>query len=297
MNRRDWMLMMTLSLLWGGSFLFVEVALQGLGPLTVVWGRVAGAALILGILVAARGPGLPRAAWGAALGMGLLNNAVPFTLFALAQERVDGGLAAIVNATTPLWTVAVAHLFTADERITRAKAVGMAFGLAGVTVMTGGAGSGGERLAILACLLAALSYGLAAVWGRRFRRLGVPPLATAFGQVAGATLLMTPLWLLADRPWTLAPPAAGPILAVVALASLSTALAYLIYFRLLASAGAVNLSLVTFLIPVSAVAMGALLLGEAVLPRHLAGMAWIAAGLAAMDERVMRWLTVARGGR
>jgi drug/metabolite transporter (DMT)-like permease len=296
MTRMDWTLLTTLSLLWGGSFLFVEIALQGLPPLTVVWGRVAGAALILGLVLQARGLALPLAAWGAALGMGVLNNAVPFTLFALAQGRIDGGLAAIVNATTPLWTVLVAHLFTTDERITRAKAVGLAFGFVGVAVMAGGA-RGGEGWAILACLVAALSYGLASVWGRRFRRMGVAPLATAFGQVAASTLVMTPVWLVLDRPWTLAPPDMEPVLAVVAIATLSTALAYLIYFRLLASAGATKLSLVTFLIPISAVGLGVVLLGETVLPRHLIGFALIAAGLMAMDGRVMRWFGRTKGAR
>lgn len=296
MTRAEWSLLLTLSLLWGGSFLFVELALRGLPPLTIVLGRVGLAALLLGGVLALRrgsdpasGDRLPRRAWGAALVMGLLNNAIPFTLFVLAQGRIDSALAAIVNATTPLWTVVVAHLFTADERITPAKAIGLVFGFAGVAVMAGRAG-GGEAIAILACLGAALSYGLAAVWGRRFRRMGIPPLATAFGQTAGATLLLTPLWLVLDRPWAMQAPGAGPVLAVAAMAALSTALAYLIYFRLLASAGATNLSLVTFLIPVSAAAMGMVFLNEALLPRHVLGFALIAAGLLAMDGRLMRRL-------
>lgn len=288
MSRNDWTLLLILSLLWGGSFLFVAIALAGLPALGIVFGRVSLAALMLGLLLALRGEGLPRAAWGAALVMGLLNNAVPFTLFALAQGRIDSGLAAIVNATTPLWTVIVAHLFTADERLTAAKGAGLALGFGGVAVMAGAAG-GGEALAILACLAAALSYGLAAVWGRRFRRIGVTPMATAFGQTAGATLLVLPLWLVFDRPWAMAWPGTGPLLAVLGIALLSTVLAYLIYFRLLASAGATNLSLVTFLIPVSAVAMGIVFLGEGLLPRHVLGFALIAAGLMAMDGRVMRW--------
>lgn len=216
MTRGEWSLLLILSLLWGGSFLFVELALRGLPPLTIVIGRVGLAALLLGLLLWARqsfgeGQGaspLPRRAWGAALVMGLLNNAIPFSLFVLAQGRIDSALAAIVNATTPLWTVAVAHLFTADERITPAKAAGLGFGFAGVVVMAGYAG-GGEAVAILACLGAALSYGLAAVWGRRFRRMGIPPLATAFGQTAGATLLLTPLWLVLDRPWAMQAPGGG----------------------------------------------------------------------------------------
>ena len=295
MTRRDRSLLLILSLLWGGSFLFVELALRGLPPLTIVTGRVGLAALILGLVLAWRGRGsdpspkdrLPRRAWGAALVMGFLNNAIPFTLFALAQGRIDGALAAIVNATTPLWTVVAAHLFTADERITPAKAAGLGFGFAGVAALAGRAG-GGEVLAILGCLAAALSYGLAAVWGRRFRRMGVSPLATAFGQTAGAVLLLAPLWLALDRPWAMPAPGAGPVLAVVAMAALSTALAYLIYFRLLASAGATNLSLVTFLIPASAALLGVVFLGEVLLPRHLIGFALIAAGLLAMDGRVVR---------
>lgn len=297
MTRGEWSLLLTLSLLWGGSFLFVELALRGLPPLSIVIGRVGLAALLLGGVLVVRRRGddpsskdrLPRRAWAAALVMGLLNNAIPFTLFVLAQGRIDGALAAIVNATTPLWTVVVAHLFTADERITPAKAVGLGFGFAGVAVMAGRAG-GGEAVAILACLGAALSYGLAAVWGRRFRRMGVSPLATAFGQTAAAALLLAPLWLVMDRPWAMQAPGAGPMLAVAAMAGLSTALAYLIYFRLLASAGATNLSLVTFLIPVSAAAMGVVFLNEVLLPRHLLGFALIAAGLLAMDGRLARRL-------
>ena len=293
MTRTEWILLLTLSILWGGSFLFVALALRGLPPLSIVWGRVGIAAVILAAVLALRGEALPRKAWGAALVMGLLNNAIPFTLFVLAQGRIDSSLAAIVNATTPLWTVVVAHIFTTDERITPAKAAGLGFGFAGVTVLAGGAG-GGEALAILACLGAALSYGLAAVWGRRFRRMGVPPLATAFGQTASATLMLTPLWLLIDAPWAMPFPGAGPLLAVVAMAALSTALAYIIYFRLLATAGATNLSLVTFLIPVSAAAMGVIILHEVLQLRHVIGFLLIAAGLAAMDGRVLRWL---RGGR
>ena len=296
MTRSDWTLLIVLSILWGGSFLFVEVALQGLPALTIVLGRVGIAALILGAIMALRGMALPRRAWGAVLMMGFLNNAIPFTLFVLAQGSIDGSLAAIVNATTPLWTVIVAHLFTTDERITPPKAAGLVFGFAGVVVMAGGAG-GGERLAIFFCLGAAVAYGFAAVWGRRFRRLGVPPLATAFGTVASSSLMLLPLVLLLDRPWTLAWPGQGPLLAVLALAALSTALAYLIYFRLLASAGATNLSLVTFLIPVSAVAMGVAFLNETVLPRHLAGFALIVVGLLAMDGRIAKWARSPRAAR
>jgi drug/metabolite transporter (DMT)-like permease len=289
MTRADWTNLLILSILWGGSFLFVEVALQGLPTLTIVWLRVALAAAIIGGMLALSGTGLSRlSVWPALLVMGILNNAVPFTLLVLAQGQISGALAAILNATTPLFTVLVAHVATKDERITPAKAAGLGLGFAGVVVMMAGAELGGAGLAKLACLAAALSYACAGVWGRRFRRLGVPPMTAAFGQGSAATAMLLPLWLWADRPWQLDWPGALVAGAVLGLAALSTALAYLIYFRLLASAGATNLLLVTFLVPVSATALGWLFLGERLLPQHLAGFGLIVAGLAALDGRVLR---------
>jgi drug/metabolite transporter (DMT)-like permease len=289
MTRADWTNLLILSILWGGSFLFVEVALQGLPTLTIVWLRMALAAAIIGGMLALSGTGLSRlSVWPALLVMGILNNAVPFTLLVLAQGQISGALAAILNATTPLFTVLVAHVATKDERITPAKAAGLGLGFAGVVVMMAGAELGGAGLAKLACLAAALSYACAGVWGRRFRRLGVPPMTAAFGQGSAATAMLLPLWLWADRPWQLDWPGALVAGAVLGLAALSTALAYLIYFRLLASAGATNLLLVTFLVPVSATALGWLFLGERLLPQHLAGFGLIVAGLAALDGRVLR---------
>jgi drug/metabolite transporter (DMT)-like permease len=289
MTGRDWTLLVTLSILWGGSFFFVEVALTGLPALTIVWLRVALAALILGAVIRATGVALPRrGVWPALLVMGFLNNAVPFTLFVLAQGEITGALASILNATTPLFGVLVAHLATLDERITAPKALGAGLGFAGVVVMLGGVEISGAVAAKLACLAAALSYACAGVWGRRFRALGVAPLATAFGQVGAATVLLLPVWLWVDAPWSLEVPGREAAGAVVGIAALSTALAYLLYFRLLASAGATNLLLVTFLIPVSATALGWILLGERLLPQHLAGFALIAAGLVVIDGRLAK---------
>jgi drug/metabolite transporter (DMT)-like permease len=289
MTRRDWSALLTLSLLWGGSFFFVEVALEGLPALTVVWLRVALAAVILAMVLRLSGIAFPaRRVWPALLVMGLLNNAVPFTLFVLAQGAISGALASVLNATTPLFTVLVAHLATRDEKITPAKAAGLGFGFLGVVVMLAGAEMSGAVAAKLFCLAAALSYACAGVWGRRFRRLGVAPLATAFGQVTAAAVLILPVWLWQDAPWTLGWPGARVAGAVIGIAALSTALAYLIYFRLLASAGATNLLLVTFLIPASATALGAVFLGERLLPQHLAGFALIVLGLVAIDGRIVR---------
>ena len=290
MSGKDWGRLIVLSLLWGGSFFFVSIALRGLPTLSVVWGRVGLGAGFLALALWASGAAFPKGAavWRALAVMGFLNNAVPFTLFVLAQGRISGGMASILNATTPLWGVLLAHLLT-EEKITVAKAAGLACGFAGVVVMMGGAAAG-DLWASLACLGAAFSYGLAGIWGRRFRKLGVPPLATAFGQVASAAVMLLPIWLAVDRPWHLPLPGLPVIGAVLAIAAFSTALAYLIYFRLLASAGPSNLLLVTFLVPVSACLLGAGFLGEPVLARQLAGFGLIAAGLAALDGRVLKWL-------
>ncbi len=277
----DWILLWTLSLLWGGSFLFNELALAGLPALTIVWGRVGLAAALLALVVRLSGQGVaPRRVWPALAVMGVLNNLVPFTLFVLAQGQITGGLASVLNATTPLFTVLVAHVATVDERLTPVKAAGVGLGFAGVLAMMAGEDLGGEGLAMLACLGAALSYGLAGVWGRRFRAAGVTPLQTAAGMLTCSAVLLAPVWLAEDRPWTLGWPGAVPVAAVVALASLSTALAYLIFFRILGRAGATAISLVTFLIPFSAAGLGWLVLGERLELRHFVGLGMILGGLA-----------------
>lgn len=299
MSPAEWATLLALSALWGGSFFFAGVALRELPPLTLVALRVTLAALILHLVLAARGAALPSdgGAWRAFLGMGFLNNAVPFGLIAWGQTHIASGLAAILNATTPLAAVLVAHFLTTDEKMTRNRLAGALVGLLGAVVVIGPAalrGLGADFRPQLAVLAAALSYAFAGVFGRRFRRMGVPPLATAAGQVTASTLMLLPLALLVDRPWTLPTPGPAAWAAVLGLAALSTALAYLLYFRLLATAGATNLLLVTFLIPVSAVLLGWLALGERPAPRHLFGMALIGAGLAVIDGHSVG---LARGGQ
>lgn len=288
MSAQNWLLLIVLSLLWGGSFFFIELALTGLPVLTIVWSRVALAAVVLGVALRFTGGQVPRGreAWGALAVMGLLNNAIPFTLFVLAQGQITSSLAAILNATTPLFTVIVAHVATSDERAGPAKVAGLLLGFGGVVVMLSGADASGDVWAKLGCLGAALSYGFGGVWGRRFRRMGVKPMTTAFGQLACSTVMIAPVWLWIDQPWSLSVPGLTPMLAVAAMAVLSTALAYLIFFRVLAAAGATNLALVTFLIPVSATLLGVGLLGETLRVEHLAGFGLIALGLVAIDGRV-----------
>ncbi len=297
MSIRDWLLLLALSVLWGGAFFFVEVAVVDIPPLSLVAGRVALAATLLWAVVRARGLGRPRA-WRPLLVMGLLNNAVPFSLFFWSQTHIDGGLASILNATTPLFTALLAHVLTTDERLTPRRLAGVALGLAGVAVMVGpetASGLAGDLLPKLACLLAALSYAVAGIYGRRFKT--EPPLVTAAGQLTMSALLVLPLALAVDRPWQGPPPGMAALLALVGLAVAGTAVAFTIYFRVLASAGATNVLLVTLLVPVSALLLGTLVLGERIEGREVAGMAGIALGLAAIDGRLVARLTALAGGR
>jgi drug/metabolite transporter (DMT)-like permease len=292
MTPSEWVMLIALSVLWGGSFFFQGVAVRELPPLTIVVARVGLAATTLWIALALMGIRVPgsRRVWMAFFGMGVLNNAIPFSLIVWGQAHIGSGLASILNAMTPLFSVIVAHLATGDEKLTPAKLFGVLAGIAGVTVMIGWQALGSlglEVAAQLAVLGGALSYGFASVFGRRFRDLGVQPMATAAGQVTASALLLAPLILMIDRPWTLAMPSMAAVGALVALAVLSTALAYILFFRILAGAGAVNISLVTFLIPPTAMALGIGFLDERLEFNHLIGLGLIGVGLAAIDGRMV----------
>ena len=277
---------------WISRFFFVEVALEALPPFTLVAARLGLGALALNAAFgfAQRRFSRDPAAWRAFLVMGLVNNVIPFCLIVWGQSRIAGGLAAILNATTPLFTVLVAHVLTRDEKMTPSRIAGVALGFAAVVVVVGPdalRGAGADVGAQIAVLGAAVSYALAGVFGRRFSRLGVGPLEAATGQVTLGALVLIPLALFVDRPWDLAAPSAEAWAAVLGLGLLSTALAYVIYFRILARAGATNLLLVTFLVPVSAVVMGAAILGERLAGHEIAGFGVIVLALAALDGRAV----------
>lgn len=291
MSGSDWLLLIVLSIVWGGSFFFAKVAVAELPPLTIVLARVVIAAAALHLLVIVLGQRMPGdfALWRDFLLMGLLNNAIPFSLIFWGQKEIASGLASILNATTPLFTVLVAQAFTRDEKATPAKLVGVGLGLVGVALMIGldlVSGFGSHLLSELAVLAAALSYAFAGVFGRRFR--GRPPLVVAAGQLTGSSVLILPLALLIDRPWLGASPSLRVWAALIGLALLSTALAYVIFFRILGRAGATNLLLVTFLIPVSALLLGVAFLAESVTVHQLIGMLLIGLGLAVIDGRLVR---------
>ena len=284
------LLLLILSVLWGGSFFFVGVAVKALPPLTIVVLRVGIAALALNLIVRVKSLRIPTEwrYWKAFFGMGLLNNMIPFCLIVWGQTHIASGLASIFNATTPLFTVLIAHTFTKDERITGGRLAGVLIGFTGVAVIIGLDSFndlGTNTLAQFAVLGAALSYAFAGVYGRRFKSMGTAPLVTATGQVMASTILLTPLAIVVDKPWTLVMPNLSVWAAVIALALVSTALAYTIYFRILATAGATNLLLVTFLIPISAIILGIVFLGEKLSAENLAGMGLICSGLAVIDGR------------
>lgn len=291
MGLLEWGLLLFLSVLWGGSFFFSKVALTELPPFTVVLGRVGIAALALFVYLRATGRPIPSdgAVWRAFFGMGLLNNLIPFSLIFWGQTAIASGLASILNATTPIFSILVAHLMTTDEKMSANRLAGVLLGILGVAVLMGGSafsGDGPPLWALFACLGAALSYGFAGTFGRRFRRMGIAPAVGAFGQTTATTVMMLPLVVIIDAPWNLAAPGLVTVGALLALALISTALAYIIYFHLLEVGGATNSSLVTLLIPVSAILLGSLVLGERLSANHFLGMALIALGLLSIDGRV-----------
>src|SRR6266404_8811500 len=292
MNGSEWLALLLLSVLWGGSFFFAGVLIKTLPSVTIVFLRVGLAAVILNALVRALGMRMPagRSAWLAFFGMGLLNNAIPFCLVVWGQSHIASGLAAILNATTPISTVIVAHLLTDDEKMTGNRFLGVVIGFFGVVILIGPdslKGLGTNVLAQVAVLTAAVCYALAGVYGRRFKIMGIVPILAATGQVTASAVLLFPVAMLIDHPWTLAMPALPAWAAIVGGSVLSTSLGYVLYFRLLATAGATNLLLVTLLIPVSAIVMGTFGLGERLDVRHFAGLAFIGAGLAAIDGRLL----------
>ncbi len=294
MTPLEWALLVVLASLWGGSFFFVGVAIKALPPLTIVMIRVGVAAIALNLLLLVTGRRLPgdRGAWLAFLCMGFLNNLLPFMLITWGQTHIASGLASILNATTPLFGIVFAHFLTVDEKMSGGRLVGVLVGMAGVAAMVGPdalGGLGSNVLAQLAVLGAAAAYGISGIYGRRFKSMGISPIVSATGMLTGSAIMMVPVALWFDQPWSLPAPGLPALAAVFSLAIVSTALAYLIYFRLLSSAGATNILLVTLLVPVSAILLGALFLGERLALVHFLGMALVGSGLAAIDGRPWRY--------
>ncbi len=287
----EWLMLLVLSVLWGGSFFFVEIAVTSLPVFTIVSLRVALAALALWAFALAKGLSPPRSLhiWLSFLVMGLLNNAIPFSLIVWGQTEISSGLASILNGTTPLFTFFIAGLLLHDEPITLKKASGVAVGFFGVVVIVGPGlldEIGILNLAQLAALGGALSYAFAGVYGRRFSLMGIDPVIIAAGQVTMSSMVLIPISLMVDAPVEYSIVGFSTWAAVGGLAVLSTAIAYVLYFRILASVGATNLLLVTFLIPVTAIFLGITVLGETLQISEIVGMGFIAIGLLTIDGRL-----------
>ena len=288
MTVRQFLILLVLGLIWGASFLFIKVAVVTIPPFTVAFGRTAPAALVLYLVLRSRGLRMPSLGpvWGSFLLMGLFNGALPYTLITWAEIHIDSGLAAIINALMPLFTVLLAHFFTRDERLNLVKIAGIFLGFLGVLALFGPAvlkGLGTHVLSQLAVMGAALCYAIAVIYGRRLRE--ITPWVSATGQLICAAFLTLPMSLVVDAPWKLSP----TLLSLGALACLSllgTALAYILYYYLLVRIGATNVSLVTYLLPITGVFWGALLLGERLHWSAFLALVLILAGIAGVNNRL-----------
>ena len=289
MKLRDWLMLILLSVLWGGTFFFVAVALKEVPPLTLVLARCVIAALAIIPILLLLGYKLPdtRAGWRDFAVMAIFNNIIPFALIFYGQQIIPSGLAAVLNATAPLMALLVVR-FAAGEALGANKLAGVLIGLAGVGVLVGPDAFGGANLAqvlgMLACLAATLAYGLSGLWSRRLT--GYPAPVSAGAQMLCSSLMLIPIAGVADRFWTLPMPSTPVLLAVLALGILSTALAYILFFEIIRRAGALNVMLVTLLIPFTSITLGALYLGETLSARQFAGAAIIGLSLLVIDGRL-----------
>ncbi|WP_249201735.1 DMT family transporter [Acetobacter thailandicus] len=295
MGGREWIMLAVLAFLWGASFFFFKIMVAAHLPVfLIVFGRVFIAALILNIWLMIKRDMLPHswAMWRDFIILGIFNNAVPFALIVCGEQRLSSGLASILNATTPVFTIIVAHFYTETEKLSLPKIAGIAAGFAGVMILVGGdlfsAPGGHSLVGELASLGAAVSYAIGGVFGKRFS--AIPPLKIATGQITSAALVLLPLVLLFDHPWQLPMPGLDVWGALIGISFFSTVIGYILFFHILAVAGATNVLLVTFLVPVTALLLGWGILGEVITARSLLGMAVIGLGLASIDGRIFKYL-------
>lgn len=289
----EWILLILLSIFWGLSFFFNEIAIRGFSPLTVVALRLIISAVTIHFILYFSNLSFPKGIkiWSYFAVMGFFNNIIPFFLIAWGQLHISSSLAAIIVAIVPIFTVVLAHLVTQDEKIKFSSAIGILLGFLGVVVMIGIDALKGltdDLLGQLAVLLASFSYACASVYGRKFGKLKVSSLVTATGQLTVSSLILLPFSLLIDRPWENFKLISLDVwLSIFGLALICSVMAYYIYFKILAKAGPTNISLVAFLIPISSIVLGINLLDEVLETKHILGMFMIAVGLFAIDGRVI----------
>lgn len=292
----DWLRLIALSVLWGGSYFFIGVAVKELPPFTIVFARVSLAAVLLVPLVRIYRIAIPTTAagWFPFVVMGLLSNVIPFTLLVAGQTLIPSGVASVTNAMTPVFTVLVLAAF-GEERLLPRRVVGVLLGIAGVVILRGIEPDLGtdQSLGIMLCLGAAVLFGFSALWAKR--ALGdVPPLAAATFQLVCSAVIMFVLCLAFDRPWQLPMPSVATWLSLVALAVLSTALGFILFFQIIRGSGAGNVMLVTLLVPVTAMILGYLWLDEVVNAREIVGALVIASALLIMDGRILTRFAIRR---
>ncbi len=280
----DLALLLLLATLWGGSYSFIKVGVETIPPVTLIAARTLLAGAILLAVIGWSGLRLPRdrATWRLFLVQACLNSVVPFTLIAWAERSVEAGLATILSSTSPIFVVLLGLLAGTGERLSLLKLAGIASGLAGTLLIVGTeamAGFGADLAAQLALVAASLCYGGAALFGRHFK--GLDPIMPAAGSLLCGAALLIPLSLAVDRPWTLAPSGAS-IQALLALSVVSTALAFVIYFRLIARLGSVATTSVAYLRVPTGVLIGMVFLGESLAPTAWAGLILIVGGVLAM---------------
>ncbi len=260
------LVLLLLALLWGPSFFFIKIAVSEISPLTLVLGRVGIAAGLLYLLLRLRGQRLPKFGpiWKHFAVIGFFSNALPFTLFNWSELYISSALASILNGTTPLFTLVLAHFFVADDRVTPLKAVGALMGFGGLVVLIAPSLFGGVHattLGLIAATSAAASYGIALVYTRKYLR-GLPPLVGPTAQLLVATVYIAPLAFIIDQPWTGPIPSWQAVGSLLFLAVLGTGVAFVFYYRLIERASATFVSMVTYLVPVVGLALGVFILNE-----------------------------------
>jgi drug/metabolite transporter (DMT)-like permease len=295
MKWHNFLWLLFLAALWGPSFLFIKVAVGEIPPFTLMLGRVGIAGILLYLILLAQGRQLlpfgPK--WGHLAVMALVQNAIPFVLFGWGEQYIDSGLAAILNGTTPLFTLILAHLFTSDDRLTPIKAIGTLIGFGGLLVLIGPSLLAGVRAStwgLLAVTGASASYGVAIIYSRRHLR-GLPPMVGPTTQLLLAALFLLPVSLLVEQPFSLPAPSWPALGSLIALSVFGTALAFVIYYLLIERASATYVSMVTYLVPIFGVILGVLILNEQLGWNAYLGCALILLGVMIVNGvfRVTSW--------
>ncbi len=283
MNWKNLFLLIFLASLWGPSFLFIKVAVESIPPLTLVLGRVAIGALLLYLILRLQNGRLPqnRIIWKHLAILAIVHNTIPFVLFAWGEQYIDSALASILNGTTPLFTIMLAHFFVVDDRLTPAKLIGVLLGFFGLILLIIPAITDGVEATswgVLAVATASAFYGIAIVYSRNHMR-GLPKLVAPTGQMIMATLFLLPLSFIFERPWTLPMPSTQSLLAMVALGVFGTALAFVVYYKLIEVADPSYVSMTTYVIPIFGIILGVLILGETLTLLMLVGCGFILFGV------------------